>query len=570
MTRLITFSLVSLLLLSCSPKTDTTVPKTLLFSPITPEYLQDTAAEWQATGFDGFLLDRIMHNWADDIWASDGDSTTRGEDDRTYQRVKSCNDTCRNHGITENFIKVAFYHHVPLWTDDDAWAKFHQNFQEAARFARMSGCRGIALDLEYVSEQYNLDWDGYDYQGYRQEDLRTAATRRGVELIQAMLSAYPDLVFLELPEGITFYGPLATDFFIGTVQGMARANAPGGLHLLTESTYDMTGTMGLIHYVQKLENTIMQHLDDQTAIYWRQKCTIALGGWPLGYYREIVDDHGNFLGYSGRAETFGDKVVGSYADKSSRFSPDDFRNQYAGLLLGSKRYCWIYSHGATWWQFSETDVARYGNVSNSTLPVDKKLDAYKAITREKWLSTDRMRTLSQMVKNFQFEEFIQAMNFVTTFKIIGPFGCKDCNSFDTVFPPEQELDVNAEYAGSIGPVRWQSGTADAATGYLDFLKYFKPSDWVCAYAYCKVTSPATLSAQIRLGTNDTGTLWFNGVKILAKNVERMAAPDSDILPVELTKGENTILIKVCNTEINWGLYVRITDAEGQEVKLHAE
>jgi hypothetical protein len=564
--RKLYFSFVSVVLIcGCAAQREVSIPHTLLFSPITPEYLQDTAAEWKATGFDGFLLAHIFHNWADDIWAVDGDSTTRGEDDETFKRIKSCNDKCRRQGITENFIKVAFYRHVPLWTDDAAWGKFNENFREAARFARMTGCRGIALDIEYVGEQYDLDWEGYDYQGYTQADLRRAAVKRGRELVQAMLQSYPDMVFLTLPEGINFYGPLATELFVGMMQGMAEANAPGGLHMLTEQSYKMVSTLGLIHYVQNLESRILNNLDEPTTRYWKEKCGISLGGWPLGYYRDILDEKGNRVGYSGRFEKFGDKIVGSYADKSSNFPPEDFRNQYAGLLLGSKKYCWIYGHGATWWHFTEADVAKYGKASNSTLPVDKQLDAFKAVASEKWTSSDWMKKLSQKVKEHKTDEFLQMLNFVKTFKVIGPFGCKGCNSFSEAFPPEKEIDFSADYAGSTSRVRWQDCSVDVS-GYLNFHDYLKPTDWVCAYGYCKVIGPKAISAQIRLGSNDTATLWFNGEKILSKNIERSAAPDSDILPVQLKKGENTIMVKVCNTELNWGLYLRITDEKGNSLK----
>ena len=237
---------------SCSENSNQAIPKTLLFSPISPEYLKDTAADWKANGFDGFLFSGIMSNWADDIWAKDGDSSTRNEDDKTFQRIKSCNEKCQKNGITENFIKVAFYSHVPLWTDEISWKKFQQNFQEAARFAKKSGCRGIALDIEYVGEQYEMDWEGYDYKNYDESQLHHAALQRGKELIAAMLKSYPEMVFLTLPEGITYYGPLAGDFFVGMVKEMAEANAPSGIHLLTESTYRMTSTLGLIHYAQNL------------------------------------------------------------------------------------------------------------------------------------------------------------------------------------------------------------------------------------------------------------------------------------------------------------------------------
>jgi hypothetical protein len=564
--RILTFTLMSIVLIcGCAAQTQNSMPKTLLFSPITPEYLGDTAADFKATGFDGFLLSDVMKNWADDIWATDGDGATRGPDDQTFKRIKLCNDECRKHGITENFIKVAFYSHVPLWTDDAAWEKFNENFRQAARFAKMTGCRGIALDVEYVGEQYDLDWEGYDYKGYTKDELRTAAVKRGRELTEAMLQSYPNMVFLTLPEGINYYGPLATDLFVGMVQGMAESDAPGGAHLLTEHSYKMVNTLGLLHYTQSLNSKILSNLDETTAKYWRRKCSIALGGWPLGYYREIRDDSGKRLGYSGKVEKFGDKIVGSYADKSNNYSPEDFRNQYAGMLLAGKRYCWIYGHGATWWNFTKADVAKYGNVGNSTLPVDERLDDFKSVLREKWTSTEPMKRISRMIKEGRSDDLLKLLNFVKKFKIIGPFGHRNFDNFGTVFPPEEDIDFDADCAGSTGRVRWQTASVDA-TGYLNFQKFLSPSDWVCAYACCQVISPKAGPAQIRLGTNDTATVWFNGEKILSKNIERSAAPDSDILPVRLEKGENTILIKVCNTELNWGLYLRITNDRGDQLK----
>jgi len=564
--RKLCLSLIGIVLIcGCAAQSQMSTPDTLLFSPITPEYLKDTAAEWKATGFDGFLLAGVMRNWADDIWAADGDGTTRDENDQTFKRIKQCNDECRKHRIAENFIKVAFYSHVPLWTDDGAWEKFNENFRQAARFARMTGCKGIALDIEYVGEQYDLDWQEYDYKGYTKGDLRSAAVKRGRELTKAMLQSYPDMVFLTLPEGINYYGPLATDLFVGMVQGMAGSDAPGGVHLLTEHSYKMVNTLGLIHYTQSLNSKILDNLDETTARYWKEKCSIVLGGWPLGYYRDILDDNGERVGYSGKVEKFGNKIVGSYADKSSNYPPEDFRNQYAGMLLAGKRYCWIYGHGATWWHFTEADVAKYGNVGNSTLSVDERLDDFKFVLKEKWMSSDRMQEVSRMVREDRSDEFLQMLNFVKNFRIIGPFGRKNFDNFGTVFPPEEEIDFDADYAGSTNRVHWRNASVDD-TGYLDFLNHLSPTDWVCAYACCKVISPKAGPAQIRLGTNDTATVWLNGEKILSENIERTAAPDSDIISVRLEKGENTVLIKVCNTEYNWGLYLRVTDGLGDALK----
>jgi len=158
------------------------------------------------------------------------------------------------------------------------------------------------------------------------------------------------------------------------------------------------------------------------------------------------------------------------------------------------------------------------------------------------------------------------MNFVKQFQVIGPFGCKDCNNFENIFPPEKEINFDTEYKTQSGKVKWQTLSIDEQTGYLDFTKYFKPKDWVCVYASCNINCPNEQLAQIRLGTNDMGALWFNGEKALSQNIERTAVLDDDIIPVQLKKGENTILVKVCNTELNWGLYLRITHENGDSMQ----
>ena len=91
------FLVLAVSLTRCSEAPDTGNPRTLLFSPISPEYLQNTAADWAQTGFNGFLLSNIMSNWSDDIWSTDGDSASRDANDLTLQRVLACNDACAAH-----------------------------------------------------------------------------------------------------------------------------------------------------------------------------------------------------------------------------------------------------------------------------------------------------------------------------------------------------------------------------------------------------------------------------------------------------------------------------------------
>jgi len=346
---------VSLITISPRPKqwryirdTRPQPPKTLLFSPITVEQVTAEAAEWARRGFGGFLFSGIMSDWSSDIWATDGDPSTRGSADKTFQALRPCNQAGAPYGL-RNFIKVAFYSHLPFWLDQAGWARLAENFRQAAIMARDTGCPGLAIDTEYVSEQYEPQWEGYNYDGYTVDDLHRAARQRGAQLVQAMLAEYPTLELLTLPEGIKFYGPLYEDLFQGMLEAMVEADAPGGLHLLTESTYSERDYERLLQTPAALETLILWGQPEKVRRYWQEKCSICLGGWPLGYYRDIKDESGKTIGYAGRKEIFGDELIGSYADNGPRFSLEEFRTQMAGLSAASKRYNWIYAHGHTWY-----------------------------------------------------------------------------------------------------------------------------------------------------------------------------------------------------------------------------
>ena len=126
-------------------------PRTLLFCPMQPDYLRDTALHWQRVGFNGFIIS--VGGWGTDIWARDGDPETRGRDDRYLKQFLAANIITRSHGGGWNFPKISFSQHLPDWFDDDAWKPIIENFRQFGRFARMSGSPGFALDIEYIKRQ---------------------------------------------------------------------------------------------------------------------------------------------------------------------------------------------------------------------------------------------------------------------------------------------------------------------------------------------------------------------------------------------------------------------------------
>ena len=53
---------------------------------------------------------------------------------------------------------------------------------------------------------------------------------------------------------------------------------------------------------------------------------------------------------------------------------------------------------------------------------------------------------------------------------------------------------------------------------------------------------------------------FNHLRTSGERIDRYT------IPVTLKQGENTILVKICNSSQGWGFYMRLTDAEGNPIE----
>jgi hypothetical protein len=89
------------------------------------------------------------------------------------------------------------------------------------------------------------------------------------------------------------------------------------------------------------------------------------------------------------------------------------------------------------------------------------------------------------------------------------------------------------------------------------------------YAVAEFDSSEAEAAQIRYETENGTKLWLNG-KLVADNEVYHSGGDWDqyVVPVQLAKGENTIMLKVCQTKrtedwaMVWRFRLRICDKLG--------
>ena len=555
------------------------LPKTILFSA-GPEAIAKDAEEWARHGVNAFFMDFVAREWSSDIWARDGKPWTIGASDETFQQAAAANEVCRRIG-SETFLKVSFDHCFE-WFNDIAWQQANHNFRQFALFARESGCHGMALDIEYVGEQYDFDWEGYDYDGYTRADLVAKIRERMTRVIQILYDEFPDMTFLTFPEQGLGIGAHIHAVWI---EEAARRNAPGGVHYCTEYTYRNPNIRYMFGHGWVCNSVFERILSKRAWQYWQEHCSIAAGVWPFGFNYQSVYDPGMPL--------------------------EEFKQAWAASLMMSPRYNWIYSHNCRE-QLIGRDLDKYDG--------DADLNAYlDVIAKKELVTTPEYVALAKELRALQQRDYSAGLGLLpfvsfagpedvpramlapadscdpsvlapaweaalsyflgsgivlnTVFPtqpdwmLIGPFpNPGDFEGHHAVYPPEELIDLSGAYEGVSGPVRWIEHHRDDAKLSVNLKKVYEPTEHVCAYGLCYVTSAEEREVQLRIGTNDSGKLWLGGKLVYDYPREGTALLDRDIVTATLPKGTTPILVKACNGELNWGFVFRITGTSGRPIE----
>lgn len=520
-------------------------PKLLMFGVMKPAYLRDHAKEWASYGFRGVLFH--IGDWSQDVWAVDGDPGTVGRQDAFWQEVESCNRVGAKFCIDSNFITFAYYKRVPDWFDDTAWQAKAAKYEQTALFARTSGCRGVAVDMEYVAEQYEPTWEGN--RGHPAEALRAKARERGFQLSEAVLRGFPDVVLLVLPEGPLFYGALCGEMVAGMTEALAVHKAPGGLHLLAESSYTQADVNWLLTHPLRIQDALWPYLSARGRRYWREKCTVALGQWPLSADHDQRDAQGNLTRWAN--------------DKKATLSIEEFRRQTAACRMVSKRYHWVYMHGNAWWSLTPEDQAKYPGSGDAVPPVEN-IAEYRRVSREGLIIADpQVAAIAHLALKGETTRLSRLFGAAPEWWIIGPFDNAGGRAFRAAYPPERRVDLAATHRGASGPVRWRLEKAAPPFGEVNLRAALSRQPWVAAYAACWVTCYRPRQVQMRLGSDDDVVVWVGSREVWRWEGERGPAPDRDIVPVSLPAGTTLILVKVCQRLGGWAFVMRFTDEAGR-------
>ncbi len=159
---------------------------------------------------------------------------------------------------------------------------------------------------------------------------------------------------------------------------------------------------------------------------------------------------------------------------------------------------------------------------------------------------------------------IRNTGFITedAWMILGPFDNSGAVGFNTQYIKEElpQIDTTVEYDGKYGKISWKKCADDTLYGDI---RLGKNINWAAAYAFATVTSPDEREVEFRFDSDDQGKIWLNGIEVFSHTKTFTAEIDNYIIPLKLSAGKNSILVKVCEEIGGWGFYLRITDKEGK-------
>jgi hypothetical protein len=143
------------------------------------------------------------------------------------------------------------------------------------------------------------------------------------------------------------------------------------------------------------------------------------------------------------------------------------------------------------------------------------------------------------------------------------------------------VDLKAELDGQKGKVCWKrirvaEPAPNVSARFVSLVdlrskEALGDADDAVAFAYTAFTLPAAREAEFRGAADDNFTVWVNGRRVFGFEEYRNGVRhDRHRFRVGLRAGENTVLVKICQTpapnpEPNWEFFLRVVDETGKGI-----
>ena len=531
--------------------------KMLCYSAFPTPYFNDHAKD-VAEIYDGFYF--VAGSWDEgvvDKLGVDGAAPKNSEwQDMLRQNLAALNKA----GVTENLLGVSFggsgeWPSPETLLSDEYTSKMAKHFAALGKAAKELGFRGVSIDTEYPYPRYEIDHEIYTYDGYTAEDLMTAAKKQGRAVMSALLDEFPQAVVFNLP-GVLRCRPLERQFLLGLLAVMAERQAPGGFHLGSEYTYGMRDHVTDIASCRFEDAAIPLLVDDATAAYWKEKCSIAPGVWPL-HMVETGSPH--------------------YPVQSWKKEIAELRLQMSILRATTKRYIWSYSGHPVWYVHSKKIEKKYGLKKQGFPRKDIDIRAWQKILRDKPVLRDqKLLRLVQNVRQFDAgaltpERFCQAFGSPARWWVLGMLSNPNTQpKFAAAGAVLEPIDTYTSHFGRDQVVRWFAYDVMDPRGVvgLKYLFDWQNTDSSSAHLVSFIHSTKKQEAFLHVGWDDGIIIYLDDDIVFDERnypkrgkglLYRDRYQFEKRVPITLKKGKTRLSVTSINSHGNWLFSLRITD-----------
>ncbi len=214
-------------------------------------------------------------------------------------------------------------------------------------------------------------------------------------------------------------------------------------------------------------------------------------------------------------------------------------------------------------------------LTSAAAELEAKHDDQAKATYQKALASardlDQVKIITEaLLKLNQPVDLPSHYGFIIDWQLTGPFDNKSGIGFAAVYPPEEKVDLKAEYTTPDAKLTWKAHHTEDAFGMVDLNKAIGKHMGVAAYAFAEFTAEQAAPVELRIGSENAVKVWLNGKLVVnAEAYHANSAMDQYTGSGELKPGKNLILVKCLQNEMTqdwaqgWTFQLRVCDASGK-------
>ncbi len=259
---------------------------------------------------------------------------------------------------------------------------------------------------------------------------------------------------------------------------------------------------------------------------------------------------------------------------------DEFRSKLIGTAQ-AKRFLEIEARAKT--QLAELQVAkdldavkkligedlRYAKADD----VERRLKSLREIAGARGAEVDRLladyrRDRQQSPHEKRSGPFFEdAEGFIRNWLVLGLFSNDKDKGLETDY---LKTESGADPLGgqAVGKATWAPfASMESKVDFFSVphLNIKRPKDNVIAYAACVIQVPEQLAAEFRMGSDDAGWLWVDGVLTGKAHKGRALKIDEDRYALSLSPGLHRVLLKIENHSKEFEFILRVVTPEGKPI-----